>query len=118
MNNDIFRAHGMTLDVSEKDLIEIELTFQKSRLDRHSETVNSVPTPPVLPLIDGFIQEFSGERFLIKPFSHRAVLYFNEHFQCVKTRDGGYLFHGRQQLGLTSEANFSYRMIDSEGFPI
>ena len=144
MNSDIVRAHGMTVDISEQDLIEIELMIQKSRLDRHSEKVNSVQhegnsviangvryclaskrndpapeafDPPPGIMVDALMQEFAGERYLIKPFSHRAVLWFDRHLAHHRTKNG-YMFGSKRELGLTSSANFSYRMIDSDGYPL
>jgi hypothetical protein len=138
MNNDVIHAHALGVAITDADLAEIEAQIESAR-PRPQYEGNSVisggtryclaskrrndPAPEAFDppssgiMVDALIQEFAGERYLIKPFSHRAVLWFNEHLPRHRTTNG-YMFASKRELGLTSSANFSYRMIDSDGYPL
>ena len=138
MNNNVIHAHALGVAITDADLAEIEAQIESAR-PRPQYEGNSVISggtrcclaskprwndpapeafdPPPGIMVDALMQEFAGERYLIKPFSHRAVLWFDKHLAHHRTKNG-YMFGSKRELGLTSSANFSYRMIDSDGYPL
>jgi hypothetical protein len=119
MNNDGLRAHGMTVDVSEEDLAEIDLAIQQARLKvgplrycpppKHTPHSCHEDEPEMFPCeFDAVIHAMPNAVFIIEPITYRAIEFLVKKFVHRQTNEGCFKFIGKQDLGQVSDGDLHY----------